>query len=56
VVAGQFGETQYGGGSGGGGGSGTCEDSIGILHPDLDIDLVCSLKLLKKYWYTTEPE
>ena len=56
VVAGQFGETQYGGGSGGGGGANTCQDSIGILHPDLDIDLVCSLKLMKKYWYTTEPE
>ncbi|MGB5705550.1 MAG: hypothetical protein WBM41_01860 [Arenicellales bacterium] len=57
VVAGQFGGTQLGGGAGGGGGGGgTCETSVGILHPDLDIDLICSIGLLKKFWYTTEPE
>lgn len=52
VVAGQFGESQFTSGVGGG----TCSESIGILFPDLDISLLCSIGLMKKYWYTTEPD
>ena len=30
--------------------------STGILRPDLEIELIDSFGLLKKFWYTTEPE
>lgn len=52
VVAGGFGETQFAAGAGGG----TCSESIGVLYPDLEIDLLCSIGLTKKYWYTAEPD
>jgi type IV pilus assembly protein PilY1 len=55
VFAGDYDPSGIGGGGGGGGGGG-CSEAIGILLPDLKIDLLCGVGLLKKYWYTTEPE
>ena len=40
----------------GGGEGGSCPEALGILLPNLDIDLLCGIGLLKKYWYTTEPD
>ena len=38
------------------GGGGSCPEKVGILLPDLSIDLLCGIGVMKKYWYTTEPE
>ena len=40
----------------GGGEGGSCPEALGILLPNLNINLLCGVGLLKKYWYTTEPE
>jgi type IV pilus assembly protein PilY1 len=40
----------------GGGEGGNCPEALGILLPNLNIELLCGVGLLKKYWYTTEPE
>ena len=53
VIAGTFGEGFYRNSDGS---SGSCEDSLGILNPDLKVNLLCSIGQLKTYWYETEPE
>ena len=29
-----------------------CEERIGLLYPDLSVELICTVGLIKKYWYT----
>jgi hypothetical protein len=41
---------------GGDSGGNSCSEKLGVLLPDLNIELFCSIGIIKKYWYIDEPE